>query len=228
MNKRPILVGFFSSAMKLFYYSILTAWLAICAIGTGCTSGSQSSQKDTDLINQFNKAGDRQGPWEIYSDSVLIARGSYANGKQEGLWTYFYKNGQMKEEGHYKQGIKDGMWVEWYSDGEIMWKGEWKEGTRTIEQKEATPSVIFAGEQPTHHVLVSDSVYDLQIRIPNIPLNHLFVEVNSGTISRVGLSDHFLLHTASDSMLTLAIGYIPDLQFQDFRNLVSEIQFKIR
>jgi hypothetical protein len=43
-----------------------------------------------------------------------------------------------------------------------------------------------------------------------------------------GESDLFILHTPSDTVLTMAIGYIPDLTFKDLRNLVREVDFKIR
>ena len=43
-----------------------------------------------------------------------------------------------------------------------------------------------------------------------------------------GMTDRYLLHTPDDSVMTLAIGYIPDLEFRDFRNLVREIDYRIR
>ena len=214
--------------MRLYLFSGLVIFLLAGLTVNSCRpeqSGSQDSEK---TINQLSKSGLKEGLWEIYSDSVLVARGHYKNGNQEGLWTYYYKNGHMKEEGHYNNGIKEGMWVEWYPDGEIMWKGEWVNGSRNIGNIEVTPRITFLGSGTSHEVLIRDTVYNLQIRIPNIPTSHLFVEVNHGTIASVDHSDHFILHTSTDSSLTLAVGYIPDLQFQDFRNLVKEYQFTIK
>ena len=54
----------------------------------------------------------------IYADTVLIAKGSYIDGNPDGLWTYWYENGQKKEEGNYQHGVKNGMWVEWHPDPE--------------------------------------------------------------------------------------------------------------
>jgi hypothetical protein len=214
--------------MRFSIQLIAMAFFLPGMIATGCRSTHSGSEETRESINQFDKSGMKSGPWEVYSDSSLVARGSYSGGKQEGLWTYYYKDGHMKEEGHYRKGIKEGMWVEWYPDGEIMWKGEWISGTRNIEQKEANPRITFLGHEIPDHTLTRDSVYDLQIRIPNIPASHLFVEVNHGSISRVDHSDHFILHTSSDSALTLAVGFIPDLQFPDFRNLVGEYQYHIK
>jgi antitoxin component YwqK of YwqJK toxin-antitoxin module len=194
----------------------------------GCTSGKSGGNASTQEVNQVNDSGKRDGPWEIFSDDVLVARGSYVNGKPDGLWTRWYPSGQMKEEGHYKKGVKDGMWVEWYEDGVVMWKGEWKDGIRQIEYQGAKAEVTTPGMEHLNGVLEADSVYRLRIRIPNIPASNLFVEVSSGEISRETDSDIYILNTPSDSMITLAVGYIPDLMFRDFRNLVSEIEYQLR
>lgn len=180
------------------------------------------------VLNQLDEDGKRVGPWEIYENGTPIARGSYVEGEPDGLWTYWYPNGEMKAEGHFKQGVKTGMWVEWYEDGVVMWKGEWKDGTRQIEYAGARAEVSFPGQEDMNRVLAPDSVYHMRIRIQNIPAGNLFVEVSSGQVARENESDLFILKTPADSVITLAIGYIPDLKFKDFRNLVSEIKFNLR
>jgi hypothetical protein len=197
-------------------------------VSFGCTSGNQNGTESSKGVNLVDDAGMKQGPWLIYRDTVLIARGSYSDNKPEGLWTYWYENGQMKEEGHYEAGVKNGIWVEWYQDGQIMWKGEWNNGTRQIENTGARAELLFTGADHSDHVLAADSLYRLKIRVLNIPSSNLFVEVSSGTITKVEDSDLFVLETSSDSMFTMAIGYMPDLNFMDFRNLISEIDFKLQ
>jgi hypothetical protein len=194
----------------------------------GCSSNHQNVTGSSEDVNHVDESGKKQGPWKIYSDSVLIARGSYINGKPDGLWTYWYKNGHMKEEGRYKNGIKKGMWIEWYRDGDIMWKGEWQNCTRRIDNLGAEAEISFIGEDHTDRILAADTIYRLKIRINNIPVGNLFVEVDEGKITREEDSDLYILKTPSDSMFTLAVGFIPDLEFKDFRNLVSEIDFRIK
>jgi len=194
----------------------------------GCTSKNQNTRESTVEINRVDDAGVKQGPWEIYADSLLIASGSYVDGLPDGLWTTWYKNGQMKKEGHYIAGVKNGMWIEWYDDGEIMWKGEWENGNRLIEHLDFKAKISFVGHDHMDRVLAADSLYPIQIRIKNIPASNLFVEVSSGEIIRDSDSDLFFLKTSSDSMFTMAVGYMPDLAFPDFRNLISEFDFKIQ
>lgn len=210
------------------FRNIIPLLVLLTTLFFGCNSGKHERNEAGAEINQVNDSGNREGPWEIFSGDVLAARGSYADGVQDGLWTSWYPNGQMKEEGHYENGMKSGMWVEWYEDGAIMWKGEWKDGVRLIEYLGAKAEVTLPGMEHLSGVLEADSVYHLRIRIPNIPASNLFVEVSSGEIRRETIPDLFILKTPSDSMITLAVGYIPDLKFKDFRNLVSEIEYQLR
>lgn len=167
------------------------------------------------------------GPYQEYQDSVLVASGSYKRGKKTGSWTYWYPNGQIRAEGHFRRGEKDGMWVQWYKDGEVMWKGVWDMGERTIDPHEAEPAVEFPGAVPDGRVLKADTVYVLQIRIPNVPPELLYVEVSSGSISRNQEPDQFVYKSSGDSSMILLIGYYPDESFKDFRNLAAEMEFRI-
>jgi len=160
---------------------ILHALFILGMISTGCKSKHPDGSEFVGEINQIDGSGNKHGPWMIYADTVLVAKGSYVDGKPDGLWTYWYGNGQMKEEGHFDQGVKNGMWVEWYSDSNLMWKGEWKNGTRHIAYLDAKAE-----------------------------------------------SDLFILYTSSDTILSMSIGYVPDLEFKDYRNFVREIDFRIR
>ncbi len=207
---------------------IFNLLLVMGMVSTGCNSDNQNSKESSEVVNHVTQAGVKQGPWEIYEDSVLISKGSYVDGLPDGLWTSYYKNGQMKEEGHYNEGIKTGMWIEWYQDGEIMWKGEWENGTRKIGHMDYQANITFLGDNPKDNILAVDTLYHLKIRIQNIPASNLFVEVTRGKITRGKEPDLYILKTTSDTMLTMAIGYMPDLEFRDFRNLVSEIDFKLR
>lgn len=48
-----------------------------------------------------------------------IFRGVFVNGKLNGIGTYFYKNGNIKEHGFYKNGVRDSIWTFYYSDKQI-------------------------------------------------------------------------------------------------------------
>lgn len=46
------------------------------------------------------------------------------SGLEEGLWTYYYPNGQRREEGRYEAGRRVGRWREWHSNGAPRAEGE--------------------------------------------------------------------------------------------------------
>ena len=51
-------------------------------------------------------------------DKNTLGHVSFKNGKQNGLLTNWYKNGEKKEEGTFKDGERDGLRTYWYENGE--------------------------------------------------------------------------------------------------------------
>lgn len=136
-------------SFSIYLYVLVTMGMMF----TGCRAKHSDESALQVEINQVDSSGKKQGPWEIYEDGILIARGTYINGEPDGLWTYWYSNGQLKEEGHYHQGIKSGMWDEWYPDGDLMWKGEWENGKRNIGYPGSKAAITFLEKVPQDNVL---------------------------------------------------------------------------
>jgi hypothetical protein len=80
-------------------------------------------------INQYDMGGKKQGYWEKY-DEDNIEKGNYVDGKEEGIWEYFYPNGQLSMKGSYKNGEYNGKWVFFHEDGSLDQKGSFKNGER--------------------------------------------------------------------------------------------------
>jgi len=59
-----------------------------------------------------------------------LDRGSFKNGKMEGLWVQYWRDGEVLSKCHYKNGERDGLWVEYHENGQLRWKGEIKDGER--------------------------------------------------------------------------------------------------
>ena len=53
---------------------------------------------------------------------------NYVNGKKEGLYLEWYKNGQKKKETNYKDGILDGLKTHWDENGGKTSETNYKEG----------------------------------------------------------------------------------------------------
>ena len=66
---------------------------------------------------------------------ILVKPNSENSDKDNGLKTFWYKNGQMKNQVNFKNGKKDGSAVMWHENGqkmeEIMFKNDQKDGLET-------------------------------------------------------------------------------------------------
>ena len=70
----------------------------------------------TNMLNQHDKQGRRNGYWETYwssSNYSLSCKGYYKHGKKRGLWEYYFSDGQMWKKGEHKSGKKLGLWYEY-------------------------------------------------------------------------------------------------------------------
>ena len=62
--------------------------------------------------------------------------GHYKDGKRDGYWETYFKDGQLKTKGHYKDWQKDGLWEYFNKDGTKRFtphKDGYDEGTGTYK-----------------------------------------------------------------------------------------------
>ena len=79
------------------------------------------------------KDGKKQGmyvKWDKFVHTHNSVKGLFKAGSKDGLWTYWYKNGQKGSEGFFKAGSKDGLWTYWYADGQKKGEGLFKAGSK--------------------------------------------------------------------------------------------------
>lgn len=185
-------------------------------------SRNQTELNETDKLNYTDRNGLKQGPWEIFSNDKLVAKGNYKDNKEEGIWVYWYENGNKKAEGNFEKGEKIGLWVEWYDDDVLMWKGTWENGKRVVHYEGDKPIIRFLDKEISDNELAADTEYLVQIRIPGIPVQHQFIEAVNGEILKTESPDKYILKTGKNVELTLIIGYYPDKNLPDYRNLIEK------
>mgnify|MGYP000218101413 CR=1 FL=1 len=67
------------------------------------------------------KDGKKEGKWiSWYKNGNKEGEGTFKDGKEDGLWTYWWKNGKKESEGTFKDGKEDGLWSRWSEDGLII------------------------------------------------------------------------------------------------------------
>jgi antitoxin component YwqK of YwqJK toxin-antitoxin module len=55
----------------------------------------------------------------FYENCKLAAKGRYINGKQDGLWEWWYENGYKKDEATIKQGVYIKQRKHWFANGKL-------------------------------------------------------------------------------------------------------------
>ena len=83
-----------------------------------------TGEVDEELWQGDYKNGKQEGPWVFYhKNGQLRTKGNYKNGEWEGPWIWYYKNGQLKSKGDYKNGKREGSQVMYHKDGRVDERG---------------------------------------------------------------------------------------------------------
>ena len=56
-------------------------------------------------------------------DGQIGGKENWNEGKREGGWKSWYKNGQIKSQGSAKNGLDEGEWEAFYKDGQLKESG---------------------------------------------------------------------------------------------------------
>ena len=85
------------------------------------------------------KNGKKEGSFfKYYKNGQLWSKGNFQNNKKEGSWIVYFNNGQKFSKGKYKNGRPEGYWVMYDEDGTIvdamtgMWKTDILLVTKTL------------------------------------------------------------------------------------------------
>lgn len=65
---------------------------------------------------------------KMYANAKVDALIQYKDGKMDGLWVGWYKNGQMKWRRESKNGLRHGEWIGWNIKAKVIAKGDFSNG----------------------------------------------------------------------------------------------------
>jgi antitoxin component YwqK of YwqJK toxin-antitoxin module len=86
--------------------------------------GGYRNGKKEGVHREYDENGNVIGS-EVYSNDILLAEGIYdEQGRRQGLWKFYYLNGEIKEQGKYKDDKRIGTWRYFFEDGEIEQIGD--------------------------------------------------------------------------------------------------------
>ena len=81
------------------------------------------------IKGQLNSKGQEEGLWEFfYENGNIESRTSFKDGKKDGIEEWFYKNGNILCRTPYKEGKTDGTQKFYDEQGNITLTQHWKDG----------------------------------------------------------------------------------------------------
>lgn len=113
--------------MMLRILSILVIIVAISCNSPVKEKAAQNSAKDSLRSTGSSSKKVTDGEFiKRYDNGVVEARGMLKNGKREGVWKSFYKDGMPWSETEFVDGKKDGRTSSWYENGQKRYEGSYK------------------------------------------------------------------------------------------------------
>ncbi len=91
-----------------------------------------------DTINRVDKNNLKQGLWIYFNDNYknkIYQKGYYKDGKKEGSWYTYYKNGNLNSEMEFKNNRQNGKVSIYYKNGKLQEQGYWKQNRWVGEYK---------------------------------------------------------------------------------------------
>lgn len=75
-----------------------------------------------------------------FSNGVKRVEGTYASGKKDAMWSYYFKNGTgaLRMIGNFQNGKKEGNWIFYDKNGSIRHKVKFELGRPVKEKKDST------------------------------------------------------------------------------------------
>lgn len=102
------------------------------------------------VILQYDvENGKKNGSFLVYYRNGMLAQSGYLiNDKNEGEWRYYYSNGNLESRGIYKNDIPEGEWEFYYPNGKIKNRGIFKNGLReniwyTFDKQEKLENIYY-------------------------------------------------------------------------------------
>ena len=87
------------------------------------------------IVGLFSLAFGTQANAEALSGNQIVEKdgisySTLSNEPYDGAVINFFSNGQLDYKGSFKNGRKEGIWVGYYLDGQLRFKGRYKNGKR--------------------------------------------------------------------------------------------------
>ena len=105
-------------------------FITLLIIGVLAISCGQEQPGETP-VKEVVATPEKKDVEEHFDSGVLKIKGQSIDGKREGLWQSFFKNGYKWSEVEYDAGIKNGTVVVFYQNGMMRYQGRYYDDARS-------------------------------------------------------------------------------------------------
>ncbi len=136
-------------AMEIRLMRLLAAFLIILLFG--CSSEPRLVDDLYDngqlKVSGVVEDGKQEGVWRyFYADGTLKSEGAWLHDYQDGAWVYYYPNGKRKQAGNYASKLRHGAWTYWYDNEQMYCEGVYdadrQDAVWTYYREDGTPFSI--------------------------------------------------------------------------------------
>ena len=94
-------------------------------------SGTINDTVNGKMIEYEVANGKKNGEFKTYfKNGKLEMMGQIEKNLNQGKWTYYYQSGQVESEGTFKDDLPDGQWKWFYENGNLKEEGNYEKGNR--------------------------------------------------------------------------------------------------
>ena len=98
-----------------------------------CTSDPINIDSELVLANgiYYDKISNKPQTGEAfsnYNDQRKKSNGNLLDGKKDGLWTEWFRDGQIRSREIYENGQANGIWEQWHENGQMILRASFKNG----------------------------------------------------------------------------------------------------
>jgi len=108
--------------------------ITVITIGQLVTVDGNKLTEGTDRIYYTDKNVPYTGEAVYYADKKKEEEGNFKEGRQNGVWKYYFNNGKITIEGKYVHGAKDSHWNYYSRDGKIIYTACYFNGRKVWEK----------------------------------------------------------------------------------------------
>ena len=120
---------------KLFLILFTLLAFACCSSRLTEKVEARYPNEQPQYVRKYDKSGDCVYETEYYESGQVRMEGAMKNGKRQGEWNAYLRDGRQWSKDVFKDGVLDGPSTVYWENGNLRWEGYYKDGKHCGEWK---------------------------------------------------------------------------------------------